>query len=106
MKETKLEKISFSSYIKLILIGALGSGIISGIIACFGALFNLFSTYFYVYLNIGTKEPGVLSGIINLIIFPLFFIVIFLIFSIILYLGFILIMKFKKSLTIKIKISE
>jgi len=58
-------------------------------------------------ISVGSEDVKKVKKCFNLKKFKVnFFLITILIFSIILYLGFILIMKFKKSLTIKIKISE
>lgn len=99
MKVLNLNNISFTSYLKINLIGSFGFGIILGIVSLITALIDPNATV----LVIGdTTIKGIAAGFSNLILVPIMFTIIFIIFTLFLYLGFILVMKFKKSIKIKI----
>lgn len=103
MKEIKLQKISFKSYVKLHIISGLGFGIIYGIYALVLSFIDGDS----VYVTFGGQvTTGIKAGIANLILGPIMMPVVFTIFSLFLYLGFSLIMKFKKTIKMKIQISK
>ena len=101
MEKQVLHKISFGSFIKLFVLGGLGLGIFSGIIALINGLFggpvtaNLFGTMYY----------GIVAGILNLFIFPIVFMIVFCLFSIFTYPFFILILKIRKGITLNVLIS-
>lgn len=101
MEKQVLQKISFGSYIKLFVLGGLGLGIFSGIIALINGLLGgpvtatLGSNIYY----------GAVAGILNLFIFPIVFMMVFCLFSIFMYPFFILILKIRKGIKINVLIT-
>ena len=103
MKEYSLEKISFGTYIKLMLMSSLGMGLIFGVFALILSIFN--GDAVYITIN-GEVTTGIVAGLGGLVLYPLMLVIIFSIFGIFLYLGFKLIMKIKKSIRVKLQIKE
>jgi hypothetical protein len=100
MKEIKLKKLSFKSYLKLSMINGLGTGLLFGLLGFIISIFDKEA----VYVTFGeTTTTGINAGISFLIVLPIMMLIMFMIFSLFSYSGFSIIMKFKKSIKLQIQ---
>lgn len=103
MKEIKLQKIGFASFIKLTASAGLGLGVIFGVMFFILSLPNNDNVSF----TYGTTViRGFKAGIINLFAAPILFPIIFAWFALFLYLGLQLYLKIAKQITIKVQIES
>ncbi len=100
MEDIRIKKISFTSFMKLNLLGAFSFGIMTGIFAFLLCITE--SDIVNVTIN-GEVVTGFNGGIQAIIMFPLVTTIVFTIFSLFIYLGLWTFLKMKKNINIEVE---